>query len=392
MTRSGEPARGGSAASRAAILGALRRRGPLTRQRLAAETGLSRATVSAVLRALTEDGQVRESASRVEGGRGRPSSVVTVNPARAELVGIELGRAHLAVAVADGADTVVGQAGHEMPVGTSVTAATAEALELLDRLAAERGLDLSVVRSVAVGTPGPKFGGTGRPSPDLALARFAHDRAEVANLLTARFRCPVRADNNTRYTALGEASHGAGAGAANVVCVRLDEGVGGGVVVDGSLLSGQWGTAGEFGHVSVDPAGARCACGGRGCLELSAALPALLTATGTAGAAALAEAVTTGPGRAVLERAALATAQALAGPLTALDVPVLVLGGRVARLPGFLAAVGETLQDLLPTWCAAGLSVRPAADDGAAGALGALIRARAAAETGTALSMKRMKQ
>ncbi|WP_263247441.1 ROK family protein [Saccharopolyspora rosea] len=377
-TTSGDARRAGSVASRAAIIAALRRHGPMTRRRLVAETGLSRATVSGALAALAADGRIRETPNAAGGTRGRPSMLVGINESRADLVGIEIGRAHLAVAVADGADTVIATADRDIPARTSILARTEAALALLAEVAAEQGLDLSTVRGVAAGTPGPKFTGKGR-SADLALARFTRDRAEVAAQLTARFGVPVRVENNTRYTALAET---AAADDRDVAYLRVDEGVGGGVVVDGSLVSGSWGTAGELGHVCVDPTGPRCACGGRGCVELVASLPALLAATGSADLAALDHRLRAHDpdAAAALRKAAGAAAQALAGVLAVLDVSVVVVGGRVARLPGFLDLLEQLVRDVAPSWCAAELTVRPAHDDHTAGARGALVHARLAAD------------
>jgi predicted NBD/HSP70 family sugar kinase len=374
--------RAGSDASRAAIIAALRRHGPMTRQALVAETGLSRATISGALRSLTADGSVRDTASAGSGERGRPSTLVGINTARVDLVGIEIGRAHVAVALADAADAVIAQADRDVAASTDVLHRTETALRLLTDLVTEHGLDLGSVRGAAAGTPGPKFSAAGRAPLDLALARFARDRADVANHLAGRFGVPVQVGNNTRYTALGEASTGAAAGARNVVYLRLDEGVGGGVVVDGSLLSGNWGVAGELGHVCVDPAGPRCACGGRGCVELFASLPAVLAATDSADPARLHARLRAGEQAALaaVDRAADAAAQALAGVLAVLDVPVVVVGGRVAQLPDFLARLETVVRDVAPNWCAAELTVRPAHDDRTAGARGALVHARSVAD------------
>jgi predicted NBD/HSP70 family sugar kinase len=378
-TTSGDARRAGSDASRAAIIAALRRYGPMTRQRLVAETGLSRATVSSCLGVLAGEGRIRESAHGPDGGRGRPSMLVSINASRAELVGIEIGRAHLAVAVADGADNVIAVADRDIGAGTGVLTRVAAAVALLADLAAEQDLDLATVHGVAAGTPGPKFTGEGRRSQDLALARFTRDRADVAAYLAERFGVPVRVENNTRYTALGET---AADDTRNVVYLRVDEGVGGGVVVDGSLVSGSWGTAGELGHVCVDPKGPRCACGGRGCVELTASLPALLAATGSADLTALTERLRAGdPGAtAALDQAAGAAGQALAGVLAVLDVSLVVVGGRVAQLPGFLDRLEQVLRDVAPSWCVAELTVRLAHDDRTAGARGALVHARLAAD------------
>jgi predicted NBD/HSP70 family sugar kinase len=380
-TTSGEARRAGSDASRAAIIAALRRHGPMTRLRLVAETGLSRATVSGALGALAAEGRIRETAHGTDGARGRPSMLVSINASRVELVGIEIGRAHVAVAVADGADIVIAVADRDIAADTGVLVRAEAAVALLTDLAAEQGLDLTTVLGVAAGTPGPKFSGDGRRSQDLALARFTRDRADVATYLANRFGVPVRVENNTRYTALGETAADAAAGVLNVAYLRVDEGVGGGVLVDGALVSGSWGTAGELGHVCVDPNGPRCACGGRGCAELVASLPALLGATGSADLTALTNRLhANDPGTtAALDRAASAAGQALAGVLAVLDVSIVVVGGRVAQLPGFFDRLEHVIRDVAPSWCVAELTVRLADDDRTAGARGALVHARLAA-------------
>lgn len=349
----------------------------MTRQRLVAETGLSRATVSAALAALVAEGRIREITDSASGARGRPSMLVSINASRVELVGIEIGRAHLAVAVADGADTVIALAHRDIPASTDIVTRTEAALTLLNDTVAEHGLDLSTLRGIAAGTPGADFSG----SVDLALARFTRDRAVVAAHLAARFGVPVQVGNNTRYTALAETAAELG-GARHVAYIRVDQGVGGGVIVDGSLVSGSWGTAGELGHVCVDRDGPRCPCGGRGCVERLASIPALLAATGSADLNELTQRLGARDPDAegALGTAAGAVAQALAGVLAVLDVSLVVVGGRVAQLPGFLHWLEHVLRDIAPSWCTAELTVRPAQDDRTAGARGALIHARLAAD------------
>ena len=79
---------------------------------------------------------------------------------------------------------------------------------------------------------------------------------------------PVRIGNDARVAALGEAVYGAGAGAKSMLMVTLGTGVGGGVVLDGKILMGESGVAGEIGHMTVDPYETEaCSCGKKGCLE-----------------------------------------------------------------------------------------------------------------------------
>jgi len=90
--------------------------------------------------------------------------------------------------------------------------------------------------------------------------------------------CPVFLINDARAFALGEATWGAGRGARIVVGITLGTGIGGGVVIEGRLLLGIDGTAGEVGHQIINPYGPRCGCGSRGCLEAHASGPAIAAA------------------------------------------------------------------------------------------------------------------
>lgn len=89
----------------------------------------------------------------------------------------------------------------------------------------------------------------------------------------------VFADNDASVMALAEHRFGAGRGFQDILCITLGTGVGGGLIVGGELYRGSRSFAGEFGHMPIDYRGRRCACGGRGCLEAYASVPALLRET-----------------------------------------------------------------------------------------------------------------
>ncbi|MCC6860165.1 MAG: ROK family protein [Bryobacterales bacterium] len=80
-------------------------------------------------------------------------------------------------------------------------------------------------------------------------------------------RVPVFADNDARAALAGEVVWGAARGRSHVVMLTLGTGVGGAVLAEGRLLRGAGGVAGHLGHLTVDPDGAVCICGNRGCLE-----------------------------------------------------------------------------------------------------------------------------
>jgi len=89
----------------------------------------------------------------------------------------------------------------------------------------------------------------------------------VKEQIEAATGIPFFLDNDANVAALGERFKGAGDNEADVVFITLGTGVGGGIVMEGQLLHGIAGCAGEIGHLTVDPAGFKCTCGKVGCLE-----------------------------------------------------------------------------------------------------------------------------
>jgi len=98
---------------------------------------------------------------------------------------------------------------------------------------------------------------------------------DVRAVVSERFNVPVHVDNDANAAAFAETNVGAAAGYANVLFVTLGTGIGGAVMIDGSLYRGG-GFAGEWGHVQVDGNGLLCDCGKRGCWETRASGPALV--------------------------------------------------------------------------------------------------------------------
>jgi glucokinase len=109
-------------------------------------------------------------------------------------------------------------------------------------------------------------------SPNLSpLNGFA-----LADRLASHLQLPVRVVNDANAIALGEARWGAGRDFSSFVMVTLGTGVGGGLIINRQIWSGADGAAGELGHITVEPAGRLCGCGGYGCLEQYASGPALI--------------------------------------------------------------------------------------------------------------------
>ncbi len=207
--------------------------------------------------------------------------------------------------------------------------------------------------SLGLGTPGGP-GALGRIKN--ANSTCLNGRALQADL-EALLGQPVALANDANCLALSEAIDGAGAGARTVFAVILGTGVGAGIAVDGRVLDGANGLAGEWGHNPLPaPAdderpGPPCWCGRRGCVEAWLSGPALAADHAAHGgasldAAAIAAQATAGDRAcaATLARHAERLARALAGVVNLLDPDVIVFAGGVSLRPGLLAAVQARLE------------------------------------------------
>ncbi|PTM56630.1 ROK family glucokinase [Desmospora activa] len=110
----------------------------------------------------------------------------------------------------------------------------------------------------------------------IRLTNIPWERVPVRTVLEAKLGVPVVIDNDANVAALGEAWSGAGTGIGDIVCITLGTGVGGGVIVDGRLVHGVSGMAGEIGHICMEENGALCGCGKRGCVETIASATGMM--------------------------------------------------------------------------------------------------------------------
>ncbi|KAB2380480.1 ROK family transcriptional regulator [Actinomadura montaniterrae] len=277
-------------ANRSVLLRRLYFDGPLSRQDLARETGLSPASVSNVVGELIEAGLVAEAGS-VESDGGRPRVLLKVAAGFGHLIGVDVGETRVMVELFDldltplaKADLPLGDGGHDD------RAVARHILEGLDDVAGRASVDPSTVIGVGVGVPGvvehrPAEGG---PEAVVHCQTIGWDGVPLERMLRAGTGLPLFVDNGA--TALGQAEmwFGAGRGHRNAVVALIGSGVGSAVMIDGSPYRGAAGSAGEWGHTTSRVGGVPCRCGSLGCLEAYVGAAALLeryrAAGGPAGA------------------------------------------------------------------------------------------------------------
>ena len=188
-------------------------------------------------------------------------------------LGIDVGGTSAKIGVVDGEGRVRWRA--TLPTGYSLAAAglvsgLVEAAGPLLQRARAAGLD---VRTAGLALPGMLL-------PDRSGVRNVTNLpglndAPLQAMLAESLKLTVALDNDACAAALGEYRYGAGQGAARLLVVTVGTGVGAGMVVDGAVFRTSQGCLGDPGHVIVAPDGPRCGCGGRGCMEVMAAAPAM---------------------------------------------------------------------------------------------------------------------
>jgi predicted NBD/HSP70 family sugar kinase len=319
----------------ARVLDVLRLEGPLARTEIVRSSGLSRATVSSLLSELLDRRLVREGVDnrRVASG-GRPPALVDLEPGAAAGVGVDIGRTHVRVVVADLALQVLAEDVQRVDVPDHPQEALKLVGAMTDRLLTESGVDRAELLGVGVGLPGPVDRATGRLGSATILPGWVGlaPRAE----LERRLRSPVLMENDANLGALAEGLLGAGRGSRVLVYVKVAAGVGAGFVVDGRLFRGATGTAGEIGHTTLANSGPVCRCGNRGCLEQLAGATALLAQMAAAGVEldgveALVQMASDGHAgaRRVLADAGEHIGLAVANVVTLLDADRVVVGGEL---------------------------------------------------------------
>ncbi|MFG2647817.1 ROK family protein [Streptomyces sp. NPDC048436] len=321
----------------ARVMHAVAAHGPLSRAAVATRIGLTRAAVSTLVDELIRSGLLDELGPERPGRVGRPGSALAVSRSGPAGIGAEVGVDHLAVCAVDLRGEVraraVRQSGNR---GRAPEPVLRELIALVRQVSDEARLAGLRPAGLAVAVPGlvARDTRTVVRAPNLDW----HD-VDLGTLLPDRL--PLTVDNEANFGALAELWLGDEV-PRDFLHVSAEIGIGAALVVDGRLLRGTRGFAGELGHVPVWPDGPECPCGGRGCLEQYAGEEAVLRAAnvapGTDRVDLLTERAAQGDEdvRKALHSAGSALGIALTGAVNLLDPRSVVLGGALSRLAPWL--------------------------------------------------------
>ncbi|WP_114853199.1 ROK family transcriptional regulator [Brachybacterium sp. YJGR34] len=317
---------------------------PTSRAGLAKLTGLTKPTVSKLVEELI-DAELVQEGTPLSGGTGRP--MVPLQPAEGTLlaIGLEIAADRLSCLGTDLAGREIARREVRADVAAQRPAeVVAQCAELVAALRAQ--VPRLPLTGVVAAVPGRISPGDGRvlSAPnlgwvDVPFLRALAEREELAGV-------GVRAQNDNRLSVLTEIDHRPGE---SFVYVRGSTGVGGAVVLGGTLLDGLHGWAGEFGHTVVAPGGALCRCGRRGCLEAYISAHALRSQAGLGPEVPL-EGLVDALARSASRTEVIGTIGrslgiAIANALNVLDLSTVVLSGYLSPIAEEIApVVRETVE------------------------------------------------
>lgn len=246
----------------AELLRLLRSSGPLTRAEIGHRSGWARATVNGRLEEALGRDLIKWAGSE-NGARGRPAARFEFRPDVGTVLVADVGASAARLAHCDLDGRILSQSEVDLAIGDGpgpVLDTVTEALEdLPSRATAARPW------VAAISLPGPVEQPSGRiVSPPIMTG---WDGLEVPNVLGPRLGVPVLVENDANAMAWGESTQG---GCADLVLVKVGTGVGAGIVVNGTIVRGARGAAGDLGHTYARAAGddvPLCRCGKTGCVE-----------------------------------------------------------------------------------------------------------------------------
>ena len=344
--------------------------GAINRAGIAAQTGISRATMSRLVDELIATGLVEESDDKLStGGRGRPTSVLSPASGTVIALGLQVNISLLGAYLVDLSGNVLARETLDGDFSGSNPQTILRKLARMGRRVLHAGREEGTTfLGSALALPGLVSGDTLVTAPNLGWKNIPFD--ELTHPLHDLHVTLIANEADLAAFAVAHPRPGVPEGPASFIYVSGEVGIGGGLVINHQPLGGAHGWSGEIGHICVEPQGNVCSCGARGCLETIAGLKALCRAAGL-GDEASARELTQLAGHSAKAQDALAYAghalgQALAGVVNTVDISQVYLGGLVAETaPYLLPTLHEELETrvLQAPWYAPAIDILPSSED-----------------------------
>lgn len=299
----------------------------MSRAALGRGAGLSRTALSDISAEMIDDGLLYELGTEEPRGRGKPGTVLAIDPERVRFVCIDLSQPCVVTAATLDLRAKVLER-RELVFASGEEPGPADVMDLTRQMLQVAG---DGVRGIGIAVPGV----VDAAGSVVSSSNLHWDNVAIRDIIEGEFGIPTYVDNDTNAALVTERFFGHGG--ESLILVQLTRGVGASTLIDGRIVRGNGFSAGEIGHVVVDPDGPGCECGKRGCLET------FVSAT------ALGELLRKNPEHAasILVSAGEKLGRALAMPTSLLDIhDVVVCGPPEIVGDAFLDSCGRTVSAL----------------------------------------------
>ncbi len=329
----------------------------ISRAEIARQAGLSRSTVSEIIKEILPMGIVAEVGEGPSRGGRRPI-VLEFRDDACVILGVEMSASHVVVALTDLRGRVLTWESRRHPVRKDPAGARALIGELCDVCLRSEECGSRPLLGIGVAVPSPVD--PSRPDGLSTVVMPAWEGKLGLDDLAERLDAPLLVDNDANLGALAEQWWGVGRGVDNLAYIKVATGIGSGHVIGGEIYRGATGVAGEIGHISIDPEGKPCVCGLRGCLvtlvggqalaaraaELMGKFPDSTLVGEQPTIADIEDAALAGDPLAlqVADEAATNLGRAVAGLLNLMNPALVIIGGDLSRLGDLLL---DPLRDIV---------------------------------------------
>lgn len=191
-------------------------------------------------------------------------------------IGVEIGVRNIAIGIIDKNQKLVRKVSTPTDKDKSFEGVIKDIYELIEKAIDEEGLELKQIKSIGVGCPGITDNDKG-----IVLRNYSlnFENANIRHELQKYINVPVYVENDANCVAISEYLLGAAYGTSSSLTIKIGNGIGGGLIIDGSIYNGFNFGGTEFGHMVINQNGRQCTCGRKGCWEMYASASALIEET-----------------------------------------------------------------------------------------------------------------
>lgn len=247
--------------------------GPITQREIVNQTGISFAKVNKITTVLNKIGLTFENGKEESNG-GRRSSLFEVNPNFRYTIGCQLSHTRIQTIIGNLKGKILFENVKPYEKSIGKEAVINLLLDSIEDLINKSKIDKEKYLGIGVAIAGLFNPNDGTALPFPHLVKWGS--VAFKEIIAAKFNLPCYVNNVANAAALAELNYGLGKGKDSILYLNIGSGLGMGIIFNGKLYEGVSGSAGEFGHISVDDHGPLCECGNLGCLEAIASTQAIV--------------------------------------------------------------------------------------------------------------------